>query len=98
MNELIPPLRDLCFARNGYAVPAEFAVSYVRLHDDKWTEAEEHWERLVTQLLDSTAVRPRASPREAMRQAVTAAKVLLYETPLRDRCPYCPASGERRCT
>lgn len=90
MGDLIPPLRELCFTRNGHRVPPGFAVSYVRAHGGEWAVAEAHWVRLVGQVLNTKEVGPRASPQEAMRTAVTIASTLLSDPVLRRRCPYCP--------
>ncbi|MDN3354200.1 hypothetical protein [Actinomadura sp. DC4] len=91
MSDRIPPLRELCFTRNGHRVPPGFAVSYVRAHGSEWLVAEEHWERLVAQVLRTKDVGRRASPGEAMRAAVTIASTLLSDPLLRRRCPYCPS-------
>lgn len=97
MNDLIPHLRDLCFTRSGFDVPADFAETYIKLHNGDWEEAQEHWEYIVMRALNTDAVDQRASGLRAMRQAVRAASALIHNSPLQERCPRCPAAeGERR--
>ena len=89
MAESIPHLRDLCFSRNSYRLPAEFAVGFVRLHAENWRIAEAHWEKIVQRVLRTDAVEPGASGKRAMHQAVAGAAILLNRTDLRERCPLC---------
>jgi hypothetical protein len=95
MSHLIPLLKDLCFVRNGYAVPADFGVYFVKLHDENWSVAQEHWERIVEMVLATDAIHRHLSSRRAMRRAVNVAGVLLSETPLRNRCPLCGQRSKR---
>ena len=93
MDELIPHLRDLCFTKNGYDVPVDFAAGFVTLHVEDWRTAQAHWEKIVDLVLGTDAVDRRASGRDAIHQAVRATVILLTRSGLRRRCPFCPASG-----
>jgi len=100
MPDLIPRLQDLVFTKGDVAVRKGFAASFVKLHSEDWRQAQDHWERIVGQVLDSTAVDKNASGSEAIRQAVLGAVAVLDQPPLRDRCPICvslePGSRPRR--
>ncbi|MFU8875516.1 DUF6313 family protein [Micromonospora sp. SL4-19] len=95
MGELIPHLRDLCFSRNGHQVPEGFAHAFVKLHGEDWRAAQRHWEQIVELVLDTDAVDPESSGARAIRQAVTAAALLLDRTDLRNRCPLCIKSARK---
>ncbi|WP_442929434.1 DUF6313 family protein [Micromonospora sp. WMMA1949] len=89
MPDLIPRLQDLVFAKGDFAVREGFAASFVKLHAENWRQAQDHWERIVAQVLDSTAVEKEASGSRAIRQAVLGAVAVLDQPPLRNRCPIC---------
>ncbi|MQY07299.1 DUF6313 family protein [Actinomadura macrotermitis] len=91
MAELIPLLSDLLYARCGFTVPDGFVESYVKLHDQDWHRAQDHWERVVRWVLDCREVESRATSRRAMQQAVAASGAILHLTPLLARCPHCRA-------
>jgi Family of unknown function (DUF6313) len=93
MSELIPRLDSLCY-RNGFSrIPASFAVTYVKLHDEDWRAAQNHWERVVARVLDTDVVDPEADGKAAMSQAVGAAAILLDRIATRHgRCPLCVRS------
>ncbi|MFI0794954.1 DUF6313 family protein [Micromonospora rubida] len=93
MPDLIPRLQDLVFTKGDIAVREGFAASFVKLHGDDWRQAQDHWERIVAQVLDSTAVDKNASGSEAIRQAVLGTVAVLDQPPMRDRCPICVSPG-----
>ncbi|MDX6740182.1 DUF6313 family protein [Actinocorallia sp. A-T 12471] len=93
MSNLIPRLSDLLFRHCGFSVPQGFAESYVKLHDSDWYRAQDHWERVVVRVLNSTAVPESADDEQAMRIAVTAAATGLHNSPLRTRCSLCVSEG-----
>ncbi|MEO3809996.1 DUF6313 family protein [Sphaerisporangium sp. B11E5] len=95
MTELIPLLSDLLFVHCGFVVPDGFAESYVKLHENDWNRAQDHWERFVQRVLDSDRVEPYAQGERAMKQAVAAASSVLHETPLQSRCPRCVSERRR---
>ena len=84
MVEPIPLLRDALNAQRAYDFPVDFAMYFVKLHNDDWRMAQDHWERIVELVLDTDAVSPDATGDRAIRQAVRAAIVLLRGL---GRCP-----------
>jgi hypothetical protein len=95
MSELIPRLDGLCFAKNGFSgVPEGFAVTYIKLHEEDWRAAQNHWELVVARVLDTDAVAPEADGRAAMSMAVSAAAILLDRIATgHGRCPICARSS-----
>jgi hypothetical protein len=91
MGDLIPHLRDLVDNRNGWRDLGDFAETFGKLHDGRWSVAEQHWEVVVARVLRTDAVAADASGREAMRQAVLASITLLLTMESHGRCPLCPA-------
>jgi len=85
---LIPLLDHLCWD-NPFGVNGNFAVGFVKLHKEDWTQAQDHWEIIVEKVLETDAVEKLATGDKAMRQAVTATVTLLETTELRSRCPLC---------
>ncbi len=96
MRDLIPLLKNLIYADNDYGVPPSFAPSFVRLHGDSWTRAQDHWEKYVSGTLDSDALDLRETGRAAMEHAVTYAVVVLTSPTWQDRCPVCSRAGRPR--
>lgn len=96
MGELIPRLSDLLFVHSGFVVPAGFVESYVKLHEQDWDKAQDHWERFVRLVLDTDQVPQKAKGEEAMGIAVAAASEVLHQPPLRSHCRRC--AGDRRRT
>lgn len=96
MGDLIPHLRDLCFSRSGFEVPPGFAQAYVKVHDNDWPRAQDHWEQIVELVLKSKEIDPRAPSARAMREAVAIGSALLHNTPLAERCPLCRRTKRRR--
>jgi hypothetical protein len=94
MSELIPLLRDLCFRDCGYEVPPGFVEDFVKLHRSDWLRSQDHWERMVVDVLSSELIAPREFKERAMKLAVAISSRLLHETALRDRCRQC-RSGQR---
>jgi hypothetical protein len=95
MTELIPHLKDLREA-SGFRVPETFVKSYLQLHRNDWRAAQSHWEAVVGRVLDTDAVDQAANGIRAIRQAVTAAYVVLEAMATRDRCPLCPRREDLR--
>lgn len=87
-DDWIPHLRDLCFTKNGFDVDPAFAEGFVKLHEDDWLLAQDHWERAVQRILNTDAVGVNVSGKRAIEQAVCAAGLVLVRT-LQGRCPFC---------
>lgn len=103
MTDLIPLLRQLCFAKHQFSgVPTGFAQAFVQIHAEDWRTAQDHWEQVVALVLNTDAVDPDATGREAISQAVSNAAVALDGVmSTRRSCPMCShvpavrARGER---
>ncbi|WP_328472972.1 DUF6313 family protein [Actinoplanes sp. NBC_00393] len=80
----------------NFNVPNDFVERFVKLHDEEWKTAEEHWEILVSKVLNTDAVDANATRRRAIYQAVAATVTLLERTDLRERCPECVFAPTRR--
>lgn len=93
MTELIPHLSHLAESTNGWRDHADFARMFLKLHDEQWNVAEQHWEVVVARVLETDAVDVDASGRIAMRQAVRASVALLQTLQDHGRCPLCPAKA-----
>ena len=89
MADLIPHLSHLAEGTNGWREHADFARLFLKLHDEQWNVAEQHWEVVVARVLETDAVDVDASGRVAVRQAVTASVALLQALQEHGRCPLC---------
>ncbi|WP_052423589.1 DUF6313 family protein [Nonomuraea candida] len=89
MSKLIPLLRDLCFRDCGYEVPPGFVEDFVKRHHADWLRSQDHWERMVVDVLSSEVIKQREPEERAMKLAVAISSRLLHETALRDRCRQC---------
>lgn len=85
----IPRLDRLLYKGHGHAVPSKFVGRFVGVHSLVWGRAQEHWERVVMQYLNSDAVPRQAPAKVAMHQAVSAAASVLSTTADQGRCPMC---------
>jgi hypothetical protein len=64
-------------------------VEFVRVHDRNWKLAQDHWEIMVGEFLNTVAMDDsvRMSSREVLIQAVNEAAAVLPEPVV--RCPHC---------
>ncbi|GAA4798722.1 hypothetical protein GCM10023200_39280 [Actinomycetospora chlora] len=59
-KSLIPLLSDLCF-RNPHGITRSFPLKLVQLHGGSWDDAQNHWELLMQEVLNSDAVEENAT-------------------------------------
>ena len=88
MSDLIPLLQDLFF-RHPYDIPQDFALRFVAWHGGDWRQAQDHWERIVRDVLNTDAVQLDATGSRAIEQAVKAAAIVFRPIGKDDKCPLC---------
>jgi hypothetical protein len=88
-RDYIPLLDRLLYAGHGFTVRRQFPVEFVQVHDSKWKLAQDHWEIMVGEFLNTVATDDsiRMSSREVLIQAVNEAAAVMPEPVV--RCPHC---------
>lgn len=88
-RNFIPLLGRLLYAGHGFNVRPTFPEEFVGVHVGNWNIAQNHWEILVGEFLNTaSADLSHASDREVLVHAVNTAAALLPEPVV--RCPQCP--------
>ncbi|MEU5692614.1 DUF6313 family protein [Actinosynnema sp. NPDC020468] len=87
----IPLLESLQYHRHGHEVPPYFAFKFADWHGMNWPAAQNHWEQMVEEYLETNAFDRRQGPDGVIRTAVTTAAYLLDGLP--DVCPRCVPDG-----
>ncbi|WP_425415306.1 DUF6313 family protein [Pseudonocardia acaciae] len=94
MGKWIPLLSDFCY-QNEFGIEGSFTIAFVRQHHNDWGTAQDHWERIVSRVLDTEAIPTGASGTEAMFHAVRASTVII-DRDHKGRCPHCAKSSSKR--
>jgi uncharacterized protein DUF6313 len=88
--DLIPLLKELISRENDFGLSYEFVPRFVCLaHKKNYRLAQNHWERYVSDMLDTDLLKGHETGIGAMHHAVKGAVASLMAGPLRDTCPIC---------